>query len=179
MYDKTESNMQVFIYLCTDLKAMEQEGKYNSVVMARLIAAYAIDNGFSINMTKIQKLLYVAYGVSLAVKGERLVNEHPQAWPYGPVFPTTRNKLLKENIHAISLKEECFSEMRKDKDTMELLELVFRSFGNWSAAGLTGWSHKPDSPWEHTISVKGFKWGDRMDDNDIKNYFNSIIDERK
>jgi len=156
---------------------MKQSGKYNSVLMARLIAAYANDKGFSINMTKIQKLLYVAYGLFLAVEEERLVDEHPQAWPYGPVFPTTRNKLLKENIHAISMEEACFDCIKRDKDIMELLTLVFRSFGNWSASELTSWSHKADSPWEHTVNVQGFKWGDQMSDVDIKNFFTNIIYE--
>lgn len=158
-----------------------EAGKYrhNSVEMAKLIVAYANDNGFSINMTKAQKLLYIAYGLCLAINGERLVDEHPQAWPYGPVFPTTRNKLLKVNMYAISMGDEGLSEIRGNADTMGLLDLVFRSFGKWSASSLTAWSHKPGSPWEHTVSVQGFKWGDRMDDNDIRNFFKSIVYDTK
>jgi uncharacterized phage-associated protein len=32
------------------------------------------------NMTKIQKLTYIAYGTYLTIKDERLTDEHPQAW---------------------------------------------------------------------------------------------------
>lgn len=162
------------------VRFMEKDAyRYDSVVMARLIVAYANDNGYTINMTKAQKLLYIAYGLCLAINGERLVNEHPQAWPYGPVFPTTRNRLLKVNIYAISMDDKELVEISKDADTMGLVELVFRSFGKWSASGLTGWSHKPGSPWDHTVNVEGFKWGDRMEDNDIRNYFKGIIYDTK
>lgn len=154
---------------------MNDKGKYNSVTMAKYIAAVANDRLLSINMTKIQKLLYIAYGLYLAVSNARLVNEHPQAWPYGPVFPTTRNKLLRINIHAISLEEEDFKELKEDDELQGLINLVFRSFGDWSASELTEWSHKPDSPWEHTVNVEGFKWGNQMDDYDIMTYFKSII----
>ena len=74
---------------------MEDTYKYKSTIVATYIAALANEKRVSVNMTKIQKLLYIAYGIYLAVKDSRLTNEHPQAWPYGPVFPTTRNKLQK------------------------------------------------------------------------------------
>lgn len=154
---------------------MKQEGKYNSVVMAKLIVAYANKNGYSFNITKIQKLLYAAYGVFLAVNDERLVDEHPQAWPYGPVFPTTRNKLLKVNMYGIHMESPELADISKDEEILGLLDLVFRSFGSWSASELTGWSHKEGSPWENAVSRAGFKWGDRIDDTDIQNYFNSIL----
>ena len=79
-----------------------EEYKYNSVEVAKFIVATANNKHLSINMTKVQKLLYIAYGIFLAVKGYRLTNEHPQAWPYGPVFPTTRNKLLKIDLYSIA-----------------------------------------------------------------------------
>lgn len=149
--------------------------KYNSVTMAKLIVAYANDRGFSINMTKVQKLLYAAYGIYLAINKARLVNEHPQAWPYGPVFPTTRNKLLKVDMYAIRMDDEELSEISKDEDIMGLLELVFRSFGDWSASELTGWSHKDGSPWAVTVDTDGFKWGNTINDDDINYYFSSIL----
>lgn len=44
-------------------------------------------------MTKIHKLLYISYGIFLARENKRLTNEHPQAWPFGPVFPRVHNKV--------------------------------------------------------------------------------------
>lgn len=148
---------------------------YCSVDVARYIIAIANSKGIGINMTKVQKLLYISYGVFLAVKGERLLNEHPQAWPYGPVFPSTRNHLLKENFYEISIGDSKFSVMRANEELNSLLNSVFSSFGNWTAGQLTEWSHQDGSPWENTTLLEGFVWGAIIPDNLIQDYFKLII----
>lgn len=148
---------------------------YNSVDIAKLITAYANNNQYSINITKVQKLLYIAYGVYLAVRGKRLTNEHPQAWPYGPVFPTTRNKLNKIDLNLIDNTNADISRLYEDESLMKLIELVFRSFGKNNAGSLSEWSHKEGSPWEKTTKIKGFKWGDVIPDSYIKEYFDKIV----
>lgn len=153
----------------------EDTYKYNSVVFARYIAAEANSRRITINMTKIQKLLYISYGVYLAVRGERLLNEHPQAWPYGPVFPTTRNKLLKQDLYSISLKDEDLYELRDNKDAKSLINIVFSAFGNMSAMELSEWSHSSGSPWDETTQKNGFKWGRVIEDGLISDYFKKII----
>lgn len=85
-----------FCYICNVMIC--DNYKYSSVVLAYYIVALMNQRGLEINMTKLQKLLYIAYGTYLAIKNQRLTNEHPQAWPYGPVFPTTRNRLLKKRF---------------------------------------------------------------------------------
>ena len=153
----------------------EDKYKYNSVVFARYIAAKANLQHITINMTKIQKLLYISYGVYLAVKGERLLNEHPQAWPYGPVFPTTRNKLLKQDLYSISFEETDFKELRDDKEINSLINIVFSTFGGMSAMNLSEWSHKSGSPWDETVQKNGFKWGGVIEDGLISDYFKKMI----
>lgn len=148
--------------------------EYNSVEIARYIIALANDKGIPINMTKVQKLLYAAYGVFLAVTGERLLNEHPQAWPYGPVFPTTRNKLLNVNFYEISIQSEEFNTLKKDTVLNSLLQSIFNTFGNWTAGQLTSWSHQDGSPWEHTVEKEDFSWGNVIPDELIEGYFKTI-----
>lgn len=149
--------------------------EYNSVLFAKYIIAMANERGVPINMTKTQKLLYVAYGTCLAVKGTRLLDEHPQAWPYGPVFPTTRNKLLKQNFYDIRISNPEFDSIREDKEANSLINLVFRGFGDWTAGQLSEWSHSDGSPWERTVDSEDFSWGNRMSDEDIKSYFSMIL----
>lgn len=149
--------------------------KYKSTVLARYIIAYANEHNYGINMTKLQKLLYITYGVYLAVKGERLTDEHPQAWPYGPVFPTTRNRLLKIPFDVISLHNE---EQDITDDVKSCVKLVFDTYGNFNAGTLSVWSHQSGSPWELTTKREGFKWGDRILDEDIKEYFASMIKKK-
>jgi uncharacterized phage-associated protein len=148
---------------------------YQSVLLARYIAAYFNDKRADVNMTKIQKLTYIAYGIYLAVTGERLIDEHPQAWPYGPVFPTTRNNLLKIDLNSIRLDDPDLQEILGDKEVCSLIDLVYGTFGKWTAVSLSEWSHKEGSPWERTVSTAGFKWGGRIKDEYIKSYFEKII----
>lgn len=143
----------------------------NSVALANYIVAYANDKHFVINMTKLQKLLYITYGVYLAVTGKRLTNEHPQAWPYGPVFPTTRNKLLKKDLESIRFGED--EDM--PNDVKSCVRLVFNTFGVYNASYLSAWSHRPNSPWDLTQRSMGFTWGDRIPDEYIMDYFKTLI----
>lgn len=149
--------------------------EYSSVLIARYIVAMAQDKGLPINMTKVQKLLYIAYGIYLAIKDERLIDEHPQAWPYGPVFPSTRNKLLKENFYDIRIDNPEFAELRINAELNSLLNLVFNNFGDWTASELSQWSHTDGSPWEKTVNQEDFSWGNIISDEDIKSYFSMII----
>lgn len=155
---------------------MAQNITYNSVVAAKFIAAKLKEKGRDVNITKIQKLLYVAYGLYLAVFDVRFVDEHPQAWPYGPVFPTTRNKLCKdETLAAISLQDPDLEAIIDDAQVNALFESIYSVMGDWTASQLVEWSHQPDSPWDYCTRMEGFKWGTQMDDNLIKLYFNSLL----
>lgn len=160
------------------LEMINDSYKYDSLTVACFIVASANERKLSINMTKLQKLLYIAYGTYLAVTGTRLTNEHPQAWPYGPVFPTTRNRLLKKDLSSIRMDEECLEKINQDTEMRSLVNIVLSSFGNKSASTLSEWSHQSGSPWDRTVNKKGFNWGDRISDEYIQEYFNSIIVRR-
>jgi uncharacterized phage-associated protein len=149
--------------------------QYESIILAKYIAARLNEQREDVNITKIQKLTYIAYGTYLSVTGSRLIDEHPQAWPYGPVFPTTRNKLLKIDLNSIKLSDLDLQEIAGDTMVASLITLVYKSFGKWPAFALSEWSHKEGSPWEKTVSSPGFKWGNRIDDEYIKSYFGKII----
>lgn len=152
--------------------------EYNSVIFARYIIANANRRGCSINMTKVQKLLYISYGTYLAVCDQRLLDEHPQAWPYGPVFPTTRRKLINVNFYTISMDDPEFDALRRDENVSDLMDLVFNTFGSWTAKQLSEWSHSEGSPWEKTVNADKFKWGARMSDDEIKGYFALMIKDK-
>lgn len=149
--------------------------RYKSVEMAKYIVAYGNDNGYLMNMTKTQKLLYIAYGIFLAIERKRLCDEHPKAWPFGPVFPITREALLKIPMYALKTTDKEFANIRQDKNIQELLELVFGTFGNWTAQELSQWSHSEGSPWDLTVTENNDKWNKEISDNYIHSYFSSIL----
>ena len=144
---------------------------YNSVDVAMYIVAYANERKYGMNMTKLQKLLYIAYGTFLAVKRYRLTDEHPQAWPYGPVFPATRSNLLKRNFLDIVYP----SSLTQDDVLKSLVHLVFDTFGDRTAGTLSEWSHRLGSPWDRTVSMPSFYWGAEIPNTYICEYFAQII----
>ena len=158
------------------MQQIEDRYKYSSVDVAFLIAAMANEQKYYINLTKIQKLLYIVYGAYLRLHGERIVDEHPQAWPYGPVFPNTRKVLLKvEDLSTITI-EDVDENVRNDETLKSIITFVFDEFAKYTAGELTEWSHAEGSPWDKTTKRKGFEWGDCISDYDILDYFKQIID---
>ena len=151
---------------------IEDTYKYNSVDVAKYLVAKMNEKKMTVNMTKVQKLLYICYGVFLAVRKSRLLNEHPQAWPYGPVFPTVRNKLLSiGNLEMLSTMDACLKDLIDDDDLTSLIETVLATYGKSTAKSLVIWSHRIDSPWSRTTNMLDFKWGATIPDEYTYDYF--------
>jgi len=151
---------------------------YNSVEFAKYIAAFWNKKGADINMTKIQKLLYIAYGTWLAVMDEKLVNESPQAWPYGPVFPKTRDALLYKDLSSINFDNVADKNIERDAQVIGLIDNIFKEFGSWPANSLSNWSHQLGSPWELTVNRPTFNgWGIKINDSLIKTWFKKYVIE--
>jgi len=148
----------------------------SSLVVASYIATLCDKKRFDRNNTKIQKLLYCCYGCTLAAFNERLCDEHPCAWRYGPVFPSVFRHIRKDFLFPINACECGISEVMKP-----FLEKVIDAFGQYSASRLTAWSHKPNSPWDIVINEMHSPNGIIPDDL-IRKYFSDekivVMDEK-
>lgn len=119
-----------------------------------------------VNSTKAQKLLYCCYGAVLADRDERLTDEHPKAWPYGPVFPRTFNDINKRRLTvgmAISFKDSC------PPDVLDLINKTILTFSHYTATQLSNWSHMPDSPWSKADALAS------LDDREISLFFGNYL----
>ncbi len=145
---------------------------YDSVVVAKYLRAIAYAQDIILNVTKTQKLLYVIHGYSLAEKGESIIKEKPQAWPYGPVFPRARNKVNYEVVY--SLEDPSIQEILRDDYATNLIQFVLASFNSWTASALSEWSHLPDSPWDKVVRSNE-NWGTPIPDEYIKEYFQELL----
>jgi uncharacterized phage-associated protein len=96
------------------------------------------------NATKAQKLMYCCYGTVLAAFGDKLTEEAPQAWQYGPVFPRTFNGLRKNRIKP---GEDHGFSTACDPKWLPLIDQTVKTFGKFTASELSTWSHKNGSPW--------------------------------
>ncbi len=161
---------------------MERPGRYKSADVAKYIIVVASKMGMTLNMTKLQKFLYVAYGIYLAVgDGDKLTSEPPEAWPSGPVFPTVRNELLEFKFEQHSKlspelgKEEGVKAVAGNKEVAGIVDLVFKTFRGLTPGQLSKWSQSPGSPWDRARNAAGFEWGQAVPDDYIKEYFTKMV----
>lgn len=145
---------------------------YDSVLIAKYLLALAYSKGKVLNVTKVQKLLYMAYGFFLSDKNRVLISESPKAWPFGPVFPRTRKKVNYSDIISVDSLE--FSEIKKDKEVTIFFNDLIDKYSKYTASQLSEWSHAENGPWDLTKKQKGFNWNMAIDNEVIKNYFSTI-----
>jgi len=145
---------------------------YNSIDVAKYLLALANKKKTILNVTKVQKLLFIAYGYFLAKSGIKIVDENPRAWPFGPVFPKTQKMVDYENIY--DLNDPVFYELKQDQFITETLNTIIDNYSKFTASQLSDWSHTAGSPWERTTKEPGFNWNDEIKDIYIKEYFNDI-----
>lgn len=104
-----------------------------------------------ISNLKLQKLLYYAQGMHLALYGEPLFNDSIVAWQYGPVvedvYQTYRTN-GSDGIKEFSQPEENFSDSEES-----VLQFTQKAFGQFSAWKLSEMTHE-ETPWQETEANK-------------------------
>ncbi|MBF9253073.1 DUF4065 domain-containing protein [Pontibacter sp. 172403-2] len=145
---------------------------YDSVLLAKYMMALAYEKRIVLNVTKVQKLLYIVYGYYLSKYNHPITVEMPKAWPYGPVFPRTRKEVDYTNILPLSSEE--FKEIREDQELTEVLNRVIEKYAPFSASRLSDWSHIEGGPWDKTTKQKGFDWSHPIPNEYIAEYFSSM-----
>ncbi len=151
---------------------MNKEGSYDSVLVAEYLLALAYNKGKVLNVTKVQKLLYIAYGFFLSNKNRILIKETPKAWPYGPVFPRTRKKVNYSEV--ISIDDPKFKEIKSDTEITTFFNSLIDKYSKYTASQLSEWSHSKGGAWDLTTKKTGFKWNSEIDNQTIKDYFSTI-----
>lgn len=111
---------------------------------------------------KLQKLLYYAQGICLALKGEPLFKENIEAWQHGPVVKEVYGAFSmfgRENIE-IEMdkeKEEIVKEIESNKEVSEVLNLTYDNFAIYTAWQLRQMTHEDNTPWDITQKTKGLR----------------------
>jgi uncharacterized phage-associated protein len=142
---------------------------HDSIILGRYLVSLAVSKQKPLNMTKLQKLMFILYGYYLAQKGHHIIDEHPQAWPFGPVFPRVHKGV--DYTTVTPLTDACFNDIREDADLLKNLDSVIEAYVKYSATQLSNWSHMEGSPWDRTTQLPGFKWSREIPDDYIKDYF--------
>lgn len=107
-----------------------------------------IDNEDTDNISnlKLQKLLYYAQGVYVALKGVPLFNDDIVAWTHGPVVESVYQEYKQYGSSGIT---EKYDDVCIDSETEKILIEVYNVFGQYSAWGLRNMTHE-ETPWKET-----------------------------
>ena len=140
----------------------------DSVLVAKTLRHMAVIEGIALTQSQIQTIMYIAYGVRLATKNERLTMEHPQMWQYGPVFPRAYNKLRKDTSDGT---DEYYRLKADHPNIFKYLENCFRRYA-WTKACILAAPHLSEgTPWSQTRKSNPDRWGVRIEDELIREWF--------
>lgn len=121
---------------------------------------------------KLQKLLYYAQGVYIAITGKKLFHENILAWQHGPVVAEVYEEYKtcgKDNI-VIELDEDVQNSIRKiesDREVSDILNMVYDNFAIYTAWQLREMSHVNNGPWDKAVSRRQ----SIIDIEEIRDYF--------
>ena len=125
---------------------------------------------------KIQKLLYFADGVNLAINDKPLFEEKIYAWQHGPVVKDVYSSLSKYGRDEIPFDSSNFEKIKKMNQNEELhniLVMVYDSYAGYTAWQLREKSHVVGGPWQITVDTVGMQKEIKTDL--IKSYFQKNI----
>lgn len=102
---------------------------------------------------KIQKLLYYAQGIYLAINDSPLFAEEIEAWENGPVVSSVYHKFSHKKANVINPKESNVSLkvidiIESNSKAKQALELTYRNFAIYTAWQLRNLTHAVGSPWD-------------------------------
>ena len=119
----------------------------------------------------INKLLYIAQGLSLAKTGKPLFSNQIEAWDKGPVIQRIYHEYKKYADGPIPKQEYTLDSLNDDEQDI-LLETVAR-YGMYSASDLIKLTHAKDTPWalHYLPNVKEVP----IPQDEIKNYFTKNV----
>jgi uncharacterized phage-associated protein len=118
------------------------------------------EEGKSLTIMQLIKLVYIADGWSMELLGKPLSRENAQAWKFGPVYPTVYSAF--KHFGSSSVTDEA-----RSKDTglpylgnfstkeESLIRSVVKGYGQLSAWQLSNLTHQPGTPWSDTSERDG------------------------
>jgi len=129
---------------------------------------------------QLQKLVYIAHGWNLAVNGEALTIDGPQAWEYGPVYrdlyralssygrsPVSREIANGETMLGVfdtGPEAEAPAIAQFSSDEQAVIERVYRDYSKFHAYQLSALTHREGTPWTKVYDGGNGKFGEIPND---------------
>jgi len=99
------------------------------------------------------KLVYIAHGWHLEITGEPLIENHIEAWQYGPVIPDVYRAFRTQGISVQNIDPNHPSDVSDDAKI--LLNQIYDIYGDMSPFKLSALTHVLGGPWETASTLGG------------------------
>lgn len=129
---------------------------------------------------KLTKLVYIAHGWYLAIKGRSLIDENPEAWMYGPVIPKVYHRF--KSYGGGRIVKSFTDDITLDSDADEVfIDKIWTVYGKFSGAELSAMTHAKGTPWSKTWnSIKQHSFYSlQIPEQEIKRYYESLLEKNK
>lgn len=156
---------------------------YRTAVAANAVLACGLHHRLYFSPFKIQALLFLIQGWSLARHGRPAIMESPEAWPNGPVFENLYFRLARFGDSAVTDFLPSFQPSGNslellfpgtdDMDYWRMVEHVVDEFGRWSLQDLAAVCREEGGAW-HRAKATGELL---ISDQSIQSFFRLKFDE--
>ncbi|MGV6840618.1 MAG: Panacea domain-containing protein [Planktomarina sp.] len=116
-------------------------------VVSNRFVELAKAEGNTLTPMQVLKLVYIAHGYSLGVRGTPLIHNQIEAWKYGPVIPDLYHDIKHwrdqpvQAVVATGLADI-------DNDDAELIGAVYENYRKFSGIKLSSLTHQKNTPWD-------------------------------
>ncbi len=149
------------------------------------VANYFIKKGVEefnpVTSMKLIKLCYIAQGVYLVTHNEKLFSDNFEAWRYGPVAPSLYQEFKRFGDQVVTIYGGAYLDTHgmidyphineENSEFIEVLNMVWDKFRDWSAPELSAWTHRKESAWSKTEK------NEVITDEMLKTEFQALISE--
>lgn len=146
---------------------------YSANQIASVFVDKAIKEKSYLTHMKLQKLIYIANGIHLALKGEPLITEPIETWDYGPVIQSVYSnyKMFGSSKILVNVFDHQVTPEKLDDDAKKAVDDAWNAGRNIDGIQLSNWTHKADSPW--TIAKE--KHLNIIPNEEMSSYFRKFI----
>lgn len=155
---------------------------FSPLAVANAVLEEADRQGKKLTIMQLLKLVYIAHGWSLALLNEPLVNEEPEAWQHGPVFPSIYRAFRRFGSGPITDKASTpfgpLASADLSAQQRSVIESVVRGYGDTHAFALSRMTHQPETPWDK-VYQGGIGSSDDIPNAIIADHYRKLARERQ
>ena len=120
---------------------------YDARQIANWFIKKAQQQGRSLSIMSLLKLVYISHGWHLEMRNAPLFNNKIEAWQYGPVIPDVYYGFRRQGV-VLNNANPTVPEVDISPADADLLEQIWNIYGSLPAFRLSDMTHVPGGPWD-------------------------------